>query len=189
MAQRERETYYLAESFARTYYRIEHTKSDDTRMTVNPYPKFLRMIVGDVSRKEAWGKDETDRDNIRWTMTTENRKTTDYLNNGDWSYLDYATFNAYKRGQLEMLAKFPNCLTVKEKRTARSSPKLNLATFETTLPTPLATHGTMKGAGARRATRTPSRGWTSRCGTTFPSYAKRSVLTSSTTSQTGAVDG
>jgi len=104
--------HHLVPSFARTYYRIEHTQSDDTRLTVNPFPDFLRMIVGDASRKEAWRKDETDRDNIRWTLTTQNRKTTDYLNNGDWSYLDKAAITAYDRGQIEMLAKFPSCLAV-----------------------------------------------------------------------------
>lgn len=108
--------YYLTPSFARPYYRIEHTKSDDTRLTVNPYPSFLRMIVGDASRKQEWAQHETDRDNIRWTLTTYNRKTTNYIDNGDWSYLkkmDPAIIAS--RSQVEMLLKFPNCLAVKKK--------------------------------------------------------------------------
>merc|ERR1712176_71019 len=109
--------YYLTPSFARPYYRIEHTKSDDTRLTVNPFPDFLRLIVGDASRKEEWKVDEIDRDNIRWTLTTYNRKTTDHLENGDWSYLkemhNIDPSIIAGRSQVEMLAKFPNCLAVK----------------------------------------------------------------------------
>lgn len=111
--------YYLVPSFARPYYRIEHAGNDDSRLHVNPYPPFLRLIVGDASRKEEWKPTETNRDNIRWTLTTYNRKTTDYLENGDWSYLKKMMVDdpdiIPSRGQVEMLLKFPNCLAVNRK--------------------------------------------------------------------------
>jgi len=109
--------YYLVPSFSRPYYRIEHAKSDDTRVVVNPYPDFLRMIVGDASRKQEWNDDDdVNRDNIRWTLTTYNRRTTNYLDNGDWSYLKQMdTSIIADRGQVELLLKFPNCLAIKKK--------------------------------------------------------------------------
>mmetsp|Transcript_17058 Transcript_17058/g.19496 ORF Transcript_17058/g.19496 Transcript_17058/m.19496 type:complete len:364 (+) Transcript_17058:134-1225(+) len=110
--------YYLVPSFARPYYRIEHRNNDDSRVHVNPYPPFLRMIVGDASRKEQWQEQETNRDNIRWTLTTYNRKTTNYIENGDWSYLKEMRNSTIiaTRGQVELLLKFPNCLAVKGKK-------------------------------------------------------------------------
>ena len=76
--------YHLVPSFARPYYRIT-LRGDGDASRVNPYPPFLRMIVGDASRKTVWAPWETDRDNIRWTLRTINRVDTDYLDHGDWS--------------------------------------------------------------------------------------------------------
>jgi len=102
--------YYLVPSFARTYYKIR-VKGDDDRTNVNAYPEFLRLIVGDASRMTSWELGNTDRDNIRWTLTTLNRDSTNYEDHGDWSYLvnnpDVAT-----RNQLEMNLLFPDCLEV-----------------------------------------------------------------------------
>merc|ERR1712007_386067 len=53
------------------------------------------MIVGDASRKTAWAPWETDRDNIRWTLTTIN--------------------------QVEMKLHFPECLAVNEDGTPITS--------------------------------------------------------------------
>jgi len=69
------------------------------------------MIVGDASRKTAWRSSETDRDNIRWTMRTLNRQTTNYLDNGDWSYLRNNPIVGQK-DQVELNLHFPDCLAV-----------------------------------------------------------------------------
>lgn len=103
--------YYLVPSFARPYYRMEYRNED--RSTVNPYPPFLRMIVGDASRAEYFAEDETERDNIRWTLTTLNRKTTNYLQNGDWKYL-IDNPDVASRNQVEALFKFPQCLAMED---------------------------------------------------------------------------
>lgn len=105
--------FHLTPSFARPYYPIEHTDSDDTRSTIRPYPDFLRLIVGDASRKQEWSADETNRDNIRWTLTTYNRRVTNWIDHGDWSYLKELdpSINA-GRIQVELLLKFPSCLKV-----------------------------------------------------------------------------
>lgn len=111
-------TYHLVQSFVRTYYRIRHNPND--RSGIHPIPPFLRMIVGDASRKRAWATDEVDRDDIRWTLTTFNRKETNYLEHGDWSYLfDNADIAA--RSQVEVLLKFPDCLEVEDDGSPRTS--------------------------------------------------------------------
>jgi len=106
--------FYIVPSFSRPYYRIVHTNDGD-RSRVNPFPPFTRLIVGDATRKTPWKNDEIDRDNIRWTLTTFNRGSTNYFNNGDWTYLaDMNETIIAGRGQVEMLAKFPDCLKVKK---------------------------------------------------------------------------
>jgi len=108
-----KDKYFLVPSFARPYYRIVHRNGD--RSNINPYPPFLRMIVGDASRQTFWAPEETERDNIKWTLTTFNRRTTNYLENGDWSYLvDNEDLSNDERGQVEALFKFPDCLEVDE---------------------------------------------------------------------------
>jgi len=102
--------YYLVPSFARPYYRIK-INNDDDRSNVNTYPKFLRLIVGDASRKTSWELENIDRDDIRWTLTTLNRRVTNYENHGDWSYL-VDNPDVANRDQVEMNLHFPDCLEV-----------------------------------------------------------------------------
>jgi len=102
--------HYLVPSFARPYYRIK-VLNDDDRSNVNTFPKFLRLIVGDASRKTPWEMGNIDRDDIRWTLTTFNRGSTNYEDHGDWSYLiDNA--DVANRDQVEMKLQFPDCLEV-----------------------------------------------------------------------------
>lgn len=110
--------YYLVPSFARPYYRIK-IRDDDDRSNVHPFPKFLRLIVGDASRKNYWEPGNIDRDNIRWTLTTFNRKITNYLEHGDWSYL-VDNLNITDQGQVEMNLHFPDCLEVDSNGTPKT---------------------------------------------------------------------
>jgi len=104
--------FYVVPSFSRPYYRIfVRSDNDQDRSSVNPYPKFLRIIAGKASRKTPWEPENIDRDDIRWTLTTFNRGKTNYREHGDWSYLRNNTDIA-DRGQVEMLLRFPDCLEV-----------------------------------------------------------------------------
>lgn len=102
--------HHLVPSFARTYYRIT-LRSDGDTSRIHAFPPFLRMIVGDASRKIAWASEDVHRDNIRWTLRTINRNSTNYLHHGDWSYLvnnkDLANID-----ELELKLRFPECLAV-----------------------------------------------------------------------------
>lgn len=102
--------HYLVPTFARPYYRITLRDDGDTSR-IHAFPQFLRMIVGDASRKEAWKNDDTDRDNIRWTLRTINRSSTNYLQHGDWSYLvNNADLKSIDAVELKLI--FPECLAV-----------------------------------------------------------------------------
>jgi len=116
------QNYHLVPSQARPYYRIRVNGGD--RSSVHPFPKFLRLIVGDASQKTAWGPQDTDRDDIRWTLTTFNRRTTNYIEHGDWSYL-LNNSDVANRDQVEMLLKFPDCLEID----ANGTPKTESSGF------------------------------------------------------------
>eukprot|EP00555_Chaetoceros_dichaeta_P012981 CAMPEP_0198265106 /NCGR_PEP_ID=MMETSP1447-20131203/20280_1 /TAXON_ID=420782 /ORGANISM="Chaetoceros dichaeta, Strain CCMP1751" /LENGTH=394 /DNA_ID=CAMNT_0043954395 /DNA_START=71 /DNA_END=1252 /DNA_ORIENTATION=- len=110
--------HHLVPSFARPYYRMK-VNSDGDRSKVHPFPKFLRLIVGDASRKNAWEPQDTDRGDIRWTLTTLNRGSTNYLEHGDWSYLLDNSAVA-DRGQVEMNLNFPECLEIDDNGTPKT---------------------------------------------------------------------
>lgn len=112
--------YHLVPSFARPYYRIT-LRGDGDASRVNPYPPFLRMIVGDASRKTAWEPWETDRDNIRWTLLTINSVDTNHIDHGDWSYLVDNLDLVGQSNQVEMKLHFPECLAVDEDGTPITS--------------------------------------------------------------------
>jgi len=101
--------YHLVQSHARPYYRVRI--NNDDRSNVHTYPKFLRLIVGDASRMTPWGPNDSVRDDIRWTLTTLNRKTTNYEKHGDWSYL-VDNPDVAGRVSVEMNLNFPDCLEV-----------------------------------------------------------------------------
>lgn len=102
--------YYLVPTFARPYYRIT-IRSDGDTSRIHAFPPFLRLIIGDASRKEAWTNDDSVRDNIRWTLRTINRVSTNYLQHGDWSYLVNNT-DLGKIDAVELKLVFPECLAV-----------------------------------------------------------------------------
>lgn len=67
--------------------------------------------MGDASRKSHWQDEETDRDDIRWTLRTINRGSTDYLQHGDWKYLENSD-ELPNIDAVEMKLQFPECLAI-----------------------------------------------------------------------------
>lgn len=100
--------YYIAPSFSRTYYRIEHRKDISV---INPIPPFLQLIAGTADRMTEWNRRD-EHDDIRWTVRS-NRRNTNSVEHGDWSYLRKDPDLYEDEDQLEMNIRFPNCLAVR----------------------------------------------------------------------------
>lgn len=105
--------YYIVPSFSRAYYRIKHRNDPSV---VQPFPTYLRIIMGDASRTTPWGPNE-DHDHIVWTNRTWNRA--DAIRNprdyDDWTYLKAASRQDIGRmDELEMKVRFPSCLKIRK---------------------------------------------------------------------------
>lgn len=117
------ETYHLVPSFSRSYYRAFHPPGNFT--AIHPFPPFMRFVVGDASRKTPWGAAEV-HDDIRWTLTTHNRVTTNSIDHGDWLYLRDEP-ELPNRQELEMNVNFPDCLRLNNQGApARTSPNYRI---------------------------------------------------------------
>jgi len=102
--------YYIVPSFSRAYYRIIHRNDPSV---VQPFPTYLRIVMGDASRRTPWQPNE-EHDDIVWTNRTWNRADTNSSHHGDWTYLKAASRRDIGRmEELEMKIKFPSCLRIR----------------------------------------------------------------------------
>jgi Domain of unknown function (DUF1996) len=102
--------YYIVPSFSRSYYRVEYRQGDIS--SIKPIPQFLRLFVGDASRRTEWADSDV-HDHISWTVRS-NRQVTNHIDHGDWRYLRNNPRLAADEDQLEMNIDFPNCLQVND---------------------------------------------------------------------------
>lgn len=123
------ETYHLVQSYSRAYYHAFHPKDNYT--VINAMSPFMCFVVGEASRTTPWRATEAHDDDIRWTLTTFNRETTNNDDHGGWLYLRDEPELA-NRDELEMNANFPDCLRLN----TQGVPAKPLGTIATTANIP-----------------------------------------------------